>query len=160
MEDNIIIHGESLLLAVNVKTPGKEDEKMIPILREKAIEELRKLKLKKMPLQQMAKEQYKSVMSEEECFEVAATFNFTRESFEAALKLLHGLKLIYYEEVVPDIVFIDAQVILNKITEFVVHSLSLQSKSSGKILGALKKFVKHGIVMAEILNQFSSHYRP
>ena len=170
MEDNIIVHGESLLLAVNVKAPGKEDEKMMSILREKAIEELRKLKPKKMPLryiplemafQRMAKEQRKSVMSKEECFEVAATYNFTRESFEAALKYLHGLKLIfYYEEVLPNIVFIDAQAILDKITELVVHSLSLQAKSSGKLLGALKKFVKRGIMTAEILEQFSSHYVP
>ena len=170
MEDNIIVHGESLLLAVNVKTPGDEDETVISILRKKAMEELRKLKPKKVPLryiplemafQRMAKEQGKSVMSKEECFEVAATYIFTRESFEAALKYLHGLKLIfYYEEVLPNIVFIDAQAILDKITELVVHSLSLQAKSSGKLLGALKKFVKRGIVTAEILEQFSSHYVP
>ena len=170
MEDNIIIHGESLLLAVNVKTPGKEDEKVISILREKAIIELHKTKPKKMPLryiplemafQRMAKEQRKSVMSKEECFEVAATYNFTRESFEAALKYLHGLKLIfYYEEVLPNVVFIDAQAILDKITELVVHSLSFQTKSTSGLLGALKKFVKCGIVTAEILEQFSSHYVP
>ena len=170
MEDNIIVHGESLLLAVNVKTPEKEDEKVISILRDKAILELRKLKPKKVPLryiplemafQRIAKEQRKSVMSYDECFEVAATYNFTRESFEVALKYLHGLKLIfYYEEVLPDIVFIDAQAILDKITELVVHSLSLQAKSSGKLLGALKKFVKHGIVTVEMLEQFSSHYVP
>ena len=78
-----------------------------------------------MAFQRIAKEQRKSVMSKEECFEVAATYNFTRESFEAALKYLHGLKLIfYYEEVLPDVVFIDAQAILDKITELVVHSLS------------------------------------
>ena len=170
MEDNIIVHGESLLLTVNVKTPGDEDETVISILRKKAMEELRKLKPKKVPLQyiplemafqRMAKEQGKSVMSKEECFEVAATYNFTRESFEAALKYLHGLKLIfYYEEVLPNIVFIDAQAILDKITELVVHSLSLQAKSSGMLLGALKKFVKCGIVTAEILERFSSHYVP
>ena len=170
MEDNIIVDGESLLLAVNVKTPENEDEKVISILRKKTIAELRKLKPKKIPLryiplemafQRIAKEQRKSVMSIEECFEVAATYNFTRESFEAALKYLHGLKLIfYYEEVLPNVVFIDSQAILDKITELVVHSLSLQAKSSGKLLGALKKFVKCGIVTAEILKEFSSHYVP
>ena len=166
MEDNIV-DGESLLLTVNVKTPRNEDEKVISILREKAIIKLRKLKPKKIPLQyiplemafqRMAKEQRKSVMSKEECFEIAATYNFTRESYEAALKYLHGLKLIfYYEEVLPNVIFIDSQAILDKITELVVHSLSLQAKSS---LGALKKFVKCGIVTAEILEQFSSHYVP
>ena len=170
MEDSIIVDGESLLLAVNVKTPGDEDEKVISILRKKTIAELHKLKPKKIPLryiplemafQRIAKEQRKSVMSKEECFKVAATYNFTQKSFEAALKYLHGLKLIfYYEELLPDIVFIDSQAILDKITELVVHSLSLQAKSSGKLLGALKKFVKCGIVTAEILEQFSSHYVP
>ena len=170
MEDNIIVHEESLLLAVNVKTPGKEDEKVISILRENAKEELHKVKPKKIPLQyiplemafqRMSKEQRKSVMSKEECFEVAATYNFTRESFEAALKYLHGLKLIfYYEEVLPNVVFIDAQGILDKITELVVHSLSLQAKSNSNLLGALKKFVRRGIVTAEILEKFTSHYVP
>ena len=168
MEDNIIVHGESLLLAINAKTPRKGDKEVISILREKAMAELRKVKPKKIPLryiplemafQRIAKEQRKSVLSKEECFEVATTYNFTRESFEAALKYLHGLKLIfYYEEVLPDVVFIDAQAILDKITELVVHSLSFQANSSSKLLGALKKFVKRGIVTEEILEQFNTHY--
>ena len=168
MEDNVIVDGESLLLAVNVKTPGKEDEDKISILREKALRELRKLKPKRVPLRyiplemafrRIAKEQRKSVLSKEECFEVAATYNFTRESFEAALKYLHGLKLIFhYDQVLPDIVFINAQAILDKITELVVHSLSFPPTSTP--IGALKKFVKCGIVTEEILEQFKSHYVP
>ena len=170
MEDNIIVHGESLLLAINAKIPGKIDKEVISTLREKAMAELHKVRPKKIPLryiplemafQRMAKEQRKSVLSKEECFEIAATYNFTRESFEAALKYLHGLKLIfYYEEVLPNVVFIDAQAILDKITELVVHSLSFQAKSSKVLLGALKEFVKRGIVTEEILEQFSSHYVP
>ena len=171
MEVNIVQgDSESLLLAVNAKKPGKEDQKVISVLRKKVREELHIVKPVKVPLryiplemafQRMAKEQRKSVMSKTECFEVAATYNFTRESFEAALKYLHGLKLIfYYEEILSNVVFIDAQAILDKITELVVHSLSFQAKSSGKLLGALKKFVKCGIVTAEILEQFSSHYVP
>ena len=90
-----------------------------------------------------------------------STCNFTRESFKAALKYLHGLKLIfYYEDVLPNIVFIDAQARLDKITELVIHSLSLQSKPKSHLLGAQKKFVKCGIVTAEILEQFKSHYIP
>ena len=165
-----IVQGDSLLLAINAKHPGKEDEKVVSILRKKAMEELHKVKPVKIPLryfplemafQRMAKEQRKSVMSKEECFEVAATYNFTRESFEAALKYLHGLKLVfYYEEILPNVVFIDSQAILDKITELVVHCLSLQAKSTSGLLGAPEKFVKCGIVTAEILEHFSSHYVP
>ena len=169
MEENIV-QGDSLLLTINAKKPGKEDQKVVSVLRKKVMEELHKVKPVKIPLryiplemafQRMAKEQRKSVMSKEECFEVAATYNFTRESFEAALKYLHGLKLIfYYEEILPNVVFIDAQVILDKITELVIHSLIFQAKSTDGLLGVLKKFVKCGIVTAEILEQFSSHYIP
>ena len=170
MEDNIIVREGSMLLAINAKTPGEEDKKVVSYLREKVLKELRKLKPVRIPLryiplemafQRMAKEQRKSVMSKEECFEVAATYNFTQESFEAALKYLHGLKLIfYYEEILPNVVFIDAQVLLDKITELVIHSLSLHGKPVSVLLGALKKIVKCGIVTAEILELFNSHYVP
>ena len=169
IEDNII-QGESLLLAINAKSPSREDKQIVSTLRERVMAELRKVKPVKVPLryiplemcfQRMAKEQQKSVLSKEECFKVASTYNFTQESFEAALKYLHRLKLIfYYEDVLPNVVFIDAQALLDKITELVVHSLSLQAKPKCQLLGGLKKFVKCGIVTAEILEQFKSHYIP
>ena len=169
MKDNVIFREGSVLLAINAKTPG-EDKKVVSYLREKVLKELRKVKPVRIPLryiplemafQRMAKEQRKSVLSKEECFEVAATYSFTRESFEAALKYLHGLKLIfYYEEILPNVVFIDAQALLDKITELVIHSLSLHGKPAIMLFGALEKFVKCGIVTAEILEQFDSHYVP
>ena len=169
IEDNIV-QGESLLFAINAKAPSKEDKQILSTLRERVMAELRKVKPVKVPLQyiplemcfqRMAKEQRKSVLSKEECFKVASTYNFTRESFEAALKYLHRLKLIfYYEDVLPNAVFIDAQALLDKITELVVHSLSLQSKPKCQLLGGQKKFVKCGIVTAEIFEQFESHYVP
>ena len=98
------------------KTPGKEDRKIMSILREQVMNELQKLKPVKIPLQyfplemafqRMAKDQRKSVLSKEECFQEAAVYNFTQESFESALTYLHGLKLIfYYKDILPDVVFI------------------------------------------------------
>ena len=170
MEDNIVTIGESMLLAVNVKKPGDEDKQVISILRKKMREELQKLKPSKIPLryiplemafQRLAKEQGRSVLSKEECYQVAATYNFTRDSFKVALKYLHSLKLIfYYEDILPDIVFIDAQALFDKITELVVRMLSLHAKPNRKLLGALKKFKMHGIVTLEILSEFDSHYVP
>ena len=170
LEDNIVTFGDMLLLAVNVKLPGDDDKEIMSMLRRKMMEELRKRKPSRIPLRyvalelafrRLAKEQSKSVLSKEKCFEIAVTYNFDRESFEAALKYLHGLKLIfYYEEVLPNVVFIDAQALLDKITELVIHSLAQHAKSSRKLLGALKKFVKCGIVTMEILSEFESHYVP
>ena len=168
LEDSIVTCGGSLLHAVNVKLLGDDDKKIISMLRRKMMEELRKKKPSRIPLRyvalelafrRLAKEQSKSVLSKEECFEIAVTYNFDQESFEAALKYLHGLKLIfYYEEVLPNVVFIDAQALLDKITELVIHSLAQHSKSTSDLFGALKKFVKCGIVTMEILSEFKSHY--
>ena len=80
-----MIQGESLLLAINAKTPGKDDKRVVSLLREKVMVELRKVKPMKIPLryiplemafQRLAKEQQKSVLSKEECFEVASTYMF------------------------------------------------------------------------------------
>ena len=141
MRDSIIYCDESLkelLFAVNVKTPGDDDRKTIGHVREMMIKELQKLPRRRIPLQyfalenaflRLARYQHKAVLSKEECFNEAAAYHFTRESLEAALKFLHSLKLIfYYEEILPDVVFIDAQTLLDKITELVEYSLSLKSK--------------------------------
>ena len=170
MEDYIITNEGSLIHAVNVKSPGKEDKKVISKLREKIMTELRKIKPERFPLRyialelafnRLAKEQQKSIMSKEDCYQVAVDYNFTRESFEAALKHLHQLKLIfYYDDILPEVVIIDAQALLDKITELVVYSFELHAKTTTKHLGAVKKFAMHGIVTMEILSKFDSYYVP
>ena len=166
---------EELLFAVNVKTPENDDRKMIGYVRQMMIKELHKLPQQKIPLQyfalenaflRLAKYQHKAILSKEECFREAAAYHFTSESFAAALKYLHGLKLIfYYEEVLPEVVFIDAQTILDKITELVEFSLSLQSKPVHELtismdIKEFQEFKAYGIITLELLSQFSSHYVP
>ena len=170
MEDYIITNEGSLIHAVNVKSPGKEDKEVISKLRKKIMTELRKVKPERFPLryialelafQRLAKEQQKSVMSKEDCYQIAVTYRFTRESFEAALKHLHRLKLIfYYDDILPEVVIIDAQALLDKITELVVYSFELHVKTTTKHLGAVKKFAMHGIITMEILSRFDSYYVP
>ena len=166
---------EDLLFCVNVKTPGNDDRKMIGYVRQMMIRELQKLPQQKIPLQyfalenaflRLAKYQHKAILSKEECFREAAAYHFTNESFDAALKYLHGLKLIfYYEEVLSEVVFIDAQTILDKITELVEFSLSLISKPLHELnismdIKEFEEFKAYGIVTLELLSQFSSHYVP
>ena len=172
MEVNFVTQGKSMLLAIDAKNLGNEDADVISVLRRKVTEKVQevesdKISLQYFPLemafQRIAKEQQKSVMSKEECFKVATSYNFTRTSFEAALKYLHGLKLIfYYEKVLPNVVFTDAQAILDIITELVVHNLSLQDRSidTRDLFGPQKKFVRCGIVTAQILETLSSYYVP
>ena len=173
VKDSIIYCDESLkelLIAVNVKTPGDDDKKAICNIREMMIKELQRLPKRRIPLRYFALEmaflrlgkyQHKAVLSKEECFKEAIAYHFTKESFDAALKYLHSLKLIfYYEEVLPDVVFINAQALLDKITELVEYSLSLQSSHIQKIpvTGNLEEFKAYGIISQELLSQFRSHY--
>ena len=172
MKDNIIYNGESLLFAINAKIPGNDDRKLMANLRQRMIKELQKIPKKKIPLryfslenafQRLAKYQRRAVLSIDECLKEATAYHFTRESLDDVLQYLHNLKLImYYKDILPDMVFIDAQVLLDKITELVEYSIELRakSKSHAVVAGSLEKFKTCGIVTTEILSQFTSGYVP
>ena len=170
MKDNIIFNGESLLFAINAKAPGNDDRKMMDGLRLLMIKELQKLPKVKIPLryfslescfQRLAKYQRKAILSIDECLKEATAYHFTRESLDDVLQYLHNLKLImYYKDILPDVVFIDAQVLLDKITELVEYSIKLRAEPSSQAIavGGVEKFKTCGIVTTEILSQFSSGY--
>ena len=135
MKDSVIYCNDSLkelLFAVNVKTPKEEDQQKVGMIRGMMIRELKKIPKQKLPLRYFALEnaflrltkyKHKTVLSKEECFQEALAFHFTRESFEAALKYLHNLKLIFYcEKILPDVVFLNTQALLDKITELVEYN--------------------------------------
>ena len=172
MKDNIIYNGESLLFCINAKTPGNDDRKLMGSLRQRMIKELQMVPKKKIPLryfslenafQRLAKYQRRAVLSIDECLKEATAYHFTRESLDDVLQYLHNLKLImYYKDILPDVVFIDAQVLLDKITELVEYSIELRAKPSSQAVaaGSLEKFKTCGIVTTEILSQFTSGYVP
>ena len=174
MKDNIIYNGESLLFPMNAKTPGDADRKMMGNLRQLMIKELQKLPKVQIPLryfslenafQRLAKYQRKAVLSIDECLKEASAYHFTRESLDGVLQYLHSLKFImYYKDILPDVVFIDAQVLLDKITELVEYSIELRAKPNHQavvsLAGSLEKFKTCGIVTSEILSRFSSGYVP
>ena len=173
MKDNIIYNRESLLFSINAKSPENDDQKMMSDLRKVMLKELQKLPKVRIPLRyfslenafhRLAKYQQRAILSIDECLEEAAAYvyHFTRKSLDDVLQYLHSLKLImYYKDILPDIVFIDAQVLLDKITELVEYSIELRAKPSQFIaVGGLEKFKTCGTVTTEILSKFSSGYVP
>ena len=176
MKDSIIYNGESLLFPINAKTPRNDDRKMMGDLRHLMIKELQKLPKVQIPLryfslenafQRLAKYQRKAILSIDECLKEATAYHFTRESLDDVLQYLHSLKLImYYKDILPDVVFIDAQVLLDKITELVEYSIELRatckpnSQAVTALAGSLEKFKTCAIVTPEILSKFSSGYIP
>ena len=178
MRDHVLFCDEksqSLIFAINAKCPGDDDQAVLADLRYLMLCELQKLPRVRIPhryfalemsFQRLAKYQNKAILSKEECFEEATNFHFTRESFEDALQYLRAHKLImHYSEVLPEVVFINSQVILNKITELVEHSLILRENQPTQVQAARTVRGYHelkfcGIITRDILSQFKSGYIP
>ena len=164
---------KELIFPLNVKNPGPQEQEFAAKLR-RLIVERSHVKPKQIPLrwnalelalQKRMLELGQGVLTKAECFAVAQRFHFDEESFEEALKYLHGLNILfYYDDILPDIVFCDPMVLLSKITELVEDSQRSPTDPSQLIpsVGKLRKFCSEGIVTLELLRkkEFASHYLP
>ena len=87
-----------------------------------------------------------------------------QESFLVALEYLVELNLfLYYPTVLPNVVFFNSQVLLDKITELVQLNRQLRGNrfASSQIGrgGEWLPFREHGMVTVEFLKEFQNHYR-
>ena len=164
---------KELIFAVNAKIPGPDEKKIAAELR-RVIVERSCVRPKQIPLrwhalelalQKLMLELGRGVLSKAECLAVARRFHFTDDSFEEALKYLDNLNILfYYKDVLPDVIFCDPQVLLDKVTELVEHSYRLQTAACREIAteGKLRKFRDQGIITLEFLSkkEFGRHYVP
>ena len=162
---------KELIFAVNAKTPGQQEKKIAAELRRVIVEGSR-VKPKQIPLrwhavelalQKLMLELGRGVLSKAEGLAVARRFHFTEDSFEEALKYLDSLNILFYfKDVLPNVVFCDPQVLLDKVTELVEHSYRLQTDACQHVAteGKLRKFRDQGIVTMELLSkkEFGRHY--
>ena len=172
IQDEVLYYGQEMkevIFPVNAKAPGFEEEKIAAQLREIIVEkssvEPTDIPLQwyglDVALQKLMKDLKQGVLSKTECRNVAAKFYFSEKSFEQALKHLAGLSIIhYYDTVLPEVVFVDPQVPLDKHTEVVKYSYKLrEDPTSCEVTpGHLRKFRDQGIVTADILKEFQHHY--
>ena len=167
---------KELIFAVNAKTPGPHERQVAAELR-RVIVEGSHVKPKQIPLrwhalelalQRLMLELGRGVLSKAEGLAVARRFHFSEESFEEALKYLDNLNILFhYKGVLPNVIFCDPQVLLDKVTELVEHSYRLQADAmqtdaSRPIAteGKLRKFRDQGIVTLKLLSEkkFRRHY--
>ena len=171
-----VYYGEDmkqLIFPVNAKTPRPQDKEVAAELREVVVKRS-SVKPKRLPLrwhalelalQKLMLELGRGVLSKTECLAVARRFHFDHESFEEALQYLDQLNILfYYRDVLPNVVFCNAQVILDKITELVQYNYHLRTDpNQGRAtLGKLLRFRDQGIVTLDFLKQerFARHYVP
>ena len=112
-------------------------------------------------LHKLAEKKCRMVLSKQECLEVARCVHINAEQLEVALCHLAGLALIhYFPEILPEVVFCQSQVLLDKLTEIVEYWYQLHSStdSTAATDTTIIPFQKEGMVSCELLARFSNHY--
>ena len=158
---------KKLLFPLNTLNPG-EREKAIAQSSQHAVEtsEAREVKIPiwwyimELLLQELAKELGRGVLGKVECLEMARLLNIREDFFNAALKFFDELNIIKYSpDVLPNVVFIDSQIPLDKVSELVYHSYLLRQPTAGEPLspieGEWKHFRDHGVVSKKDLESLT-----
>ena len=137
VHNDVIYCGEELkelIFPLNAKHPGPQEREFAAEIRRVIVESSR-VKPKHIPLQWYALELAlqkqmlelgRGVLSKAECFALAKRFHFDEESFEEALKYLDSLNILfYYKDILPNIIFCDSLVLLDKVMIFVQCAMDL-----------------------------------
>ena len=175
-KDQLIFCNGSLtdfVFAINAKTPTDEDKIKIKSIRECLTESttgrrvkvpLRWHKLER-KLKEIAKNLELKVLTRRMCRKIANSLGIEEQSCEDALNFFHSLNLLfYYPDILPDLVFVEPQVLLDKVTELVEQMYRMQDRArnaqSGPISGEWLYFRDYGQVTEIFLNELNKHYTP
>lgn len=163
---------KKLLFPLNALNPDASDYEVAGSIRSRI--ESSNAKEVKVPIQWyileclirgLAMELDKRVLSRKLCKDLAHAVNITDTSFEAALHFFNELNVLKYSDALPEVVFVDSQVPLDKISELVQHSYERKygrvSTPSGKCNVSdheWERFCKEGVINLNILQSFPKHY--
>ena len=105
----------------------------------------------------------KKVLSRKQCGLVADSMKIDERSCEEALNFFNRLNMLFYfPDILADLVFVEPQILLDKVTELVEESYRMsQGKKDGKFnpkSGAWVRFREYGEVTEKFLSKFDSHY--
>ena len=104
----------------------------------------------------------RGVLSTKECLEAAADLHFDKHTLDVALQFLDEFSVIFYfPEVLGGIVFVNPQVLLDKVTELVekIHILRRCDDSSQILLAEWQAFRDHALFTVKFLSrEFQRHY--
>ena len=125
-EQMIRVDGKTLIFEINALNPDDTDKKMAEKVRSYILKQC-PAKEVELPVRWHALEEKlqsvceglgRKVMSREECWQVAESLGLDEASFDAALDFFHSMSLMFYfRDILPAVVFIDPQVMLDKVSE-------------------------------------------
>ena len=111
----------------------------------------------------------RGVLKKSECVELAQHLGFHHDALQAALVYFNEMCIAhYYPEILPDIVFVDPQVLLDKVSELTQHAIKLRKESNLQDGSAgytpmdakWKPFRDEGILTIDMLKEdcFQKHF--
>ena len=114
-------------------------------------------------LQSLSASLERGVLGIEECLQLATRFGYVLKDLEAALVFFDSVCIAhYYPSILPNTVFVDAQIPLDKITELSQHAISLRDpevkSNTGGTDAEWKRFRDEGIITVKFLQFFEKHY--
>ena len=162
---------EKFIFAINAKHPDDVDEDTLEELRGQLVDNSQ-AEWKEIPtsyyaidlaLQMLAEKLKRRVLTIAECKQEAEKLHMDEKATMAALRYLHGLNILFYydnENALPGVVFVNGQVLLDKITELVEKGHQLRANPSSRVAtgGEWEKFRNHAIVTRDQLKGFAKHY--
>ena len=173
-KDQIIFkEGEDFIFTLNAAKPGKKDKECAEAIRVCLSGDREgKRVVVKVPLRwqalyyklvEVSEGLGKKVLSREQCGRVAESIRIDEGSCEEALNFFNRLNMLFYfPKILADLVFIDPQIVLDKVTELVEESYRM---SQGKKVQPLRpihgdrlKFRDYGQVTEKFLTEFKGHY--
>ena len=157
-----------VIFGVNSQIPDSKDRAVAKVLRTK-ISELSPTPEKEpiawfgleVLLHDLAHRKKREVLSLMECKQTAERVQLKDAAFTAALN--HFMQcniLLYYPDVLPDVVFCNPQVLLSIITELVQHCYKLlkQPDPTKPISGHWERFKDYAYLTQKLLDEFPGHY--
>ena len=167
-----VVYNRSLrhpIFALNTLSRGKDTLTMADHI-QKAVEACHSLEIKvpiwwfflDFNLQALSHQLQRGVLRKHECYLLAVRFGFEYKDLEAALIFFNEVCIAhYYSSILPDIVFVNAQIPLDKISELTEYAIALRNaETEGAIDGKLMRMAQEGVITLEFLklDHFGKHY--
>ena len=158
-----------VLYPLNAQNPSQEDFRMAALIRKEITKENCTQQFK-VPIAWFLLEQdiqqkgnLKGIISLQDCIQLASQLKMNHQALLAALEYFDKLSiLLYFPSALPNVVFTNSQVIIDKVTEIVNHSYYLRSlEEENSERQQWPNFLNFGIISRELLlKQFPTHYMP
>ena len=169
-DKSLVFRGQGIIFPVNAKNPGPQDHDIASEITKVIFDVVSGLEPRKTPIswfkfeqliQKIARDDGQTILHWKECSRVATLLHLSKKNLDAALDHLASFGVIhYYRHLLPNIVFVDPQIILNKISEVVKFHYKLRHDPNSHTTrhGEWRKFANEGCITLELLRQFPEHY--